>query len=109
MTQDQLIPGLGNASAQDILFNAHLLPRRSLAELSPGQRRDLHDAIVHTVREIIDGGGRNDETDLFGQRGGYVRLMDNAAAGKPCPGCGTKIQKIQYLGGACYFCPKCQV
>jgi formamidopyrimidine-DNA glycosylase len=109
LTQDQLIPGLGNASAQDILFHAHLLPRRPLSELSHGQRRDLYDAIVHTVREIIDQGGRNDEIDLFGQKGGYVRLMDSAAVGKPCPECGTKVQKIQYLGGACYFCPKCQV
>jgi len=108
LTQDQLIPGLGNASAQDILFQAHLLPRRSLSELSPGQRRDLYDAIVDTIREIIKKGGRNDETDLFGEPGGYVRLMDSAAAGKPCPECGTKIQKNQYLGGACYFCPKCQ-
>jgi formamidopyrimidine-DNA glycosylase len=109
LTQDQLIPGLGNASAQDILFHAHLLPRRPLSELSPGQRRDLYDAIVNTVHEIIHQGGRNDETDLFGQKGGYIRLMNNAAVGKPCPECGTKIQKIQYLGGACYFCPKCQV
>jgi formamidopyrimidine-DNA glycosylase len=109
LTQDQLIPGLGNASAQDILFQARLLPRRSLAEISPGQRRDLYDAIVHTVKEIIDQHGRYDETDLFGQPGGYVRLMDSASAGKPCPECGTKIQKIQYLGGACYFCPRCQV
>jgi formamidopyrimidine-DNA glycosylase len=109
LTQDQLIPGLGNASAQDILFQAHLLPRRALAELSAGQRRDLYDAIISTVQEIIDKGGRNDETDLFGQHGGYVRLMDTTAVGKPCPDCGTKIQKIQYLGGACYFCPKCQV
>lgn len=109
LTQDQLIPGLGNASAQDILFQAHLLPRRPLAELSPGQRRDLYDAIVCTVKEIADQGGRYDETDLFGRPGGYVRLMDSAAVGKPCPECGTKIQKIQYLGGACYFCPKCQV
>jgi formamidopyrimidine-DNA glycosylase len=109
LTQDQLIPGLGNASAQDILFHAHLLPRKPLSELSPGQRRDLYDAIVYTVHEIIEKGGRNDETDLFGQKGGYVRLMDNAAVGKPCPECGTKVQKIQYLGGACYFCPKCQV
>jgi formamidopyrimidine-DNA glycosylase len=109
LTQDQLIPGLGNASAQDILFHAHLLPRRPLSELSPGQRRDLYDAIVNTVHEIIEQGGRNDETDLFGQKGGYVRLMDNAAVGKPCPECGAKVQKIQYLGGACYFCPKCQV
>jgi formamidopyrimidine-DNA glycosylase len=109
LTQDQLIPGLGNASAQDILFQAHLLPRRSLSELSPGQRRDLYEAIVSTVEEIIENGGRNDETDLFGKPGGYVRLMDSHAVGKPCPDCGTKIQKIQYLGGACYFCPKCQV
>lgn len=109
LTQDQLIPGLGNASAQDILFQARLLPRRSLAELSPGQRRDLYDAIVHTVREITKKGGRYDETDLFGRPGRYVRLMDSASAGKPCPECGMRIQKIQYLGGACYFCPKCQV
>jgi formamidopyrimidine-DNA glycosylase len=109
LTQDQLIPGLGNASAQDILFRAHLLPRRALSELNPGQRRDLYDAIVDTVREIIKKGGRNDETDLFGKPGGYIRLMDSAAAGKPCPECETKVQKTQYLGGACYFCPKCQV
>ena len=109
LTQDQLIPGLGNAIAQDILFQARLLPRRALSELSQGQRRDLYDAIVDTVRDIIKKGGRNDETDLFGKPGGYVRLMDSTAAGKPCPECGTKVQKIQYLGGACYFCPKCQI
>ena len=109
LTQDQLIPGLGNASAQDILFRAHLLPRRALSDLSTGQRHDLYDSIVDTVREIIDQGGRNDEVDLFGKPGGYVRLMDSKAAGIPCLECGTKIQKMQYLGGACYFCPKCQV
>jgi formamidopyrimidine-DNA glycosylase len=109
LTQDQLIPGLGNASAQDILFQARLLPRRPLSELSPGQRRDLYDSVVYTVREIIAQGGRYDEADLFGRPGGYVRLMDSAAVGKHCPECGTKIQKVQYLGGACYFCPKCQI
>ncbi len=109
LTQDQLIPGLGNAIAQDIMFRARLLPRRPLAELNPGQRRDLYAAIVDTVREVIEKGGRNDETDLYGRPGGYVRLMDSNAAGKPCPECETTVQKIQYLGGACYFCPKCQV
>jgi formamidopyrimidine-DNA glycosylase len=109
LTKDQLIPGLGNASAQDIMFHAHLMPRRPLSELSEGQQQDLYHAIVDTVHEIIDQGGRNDETDLFGKRGGYVRLMDNTTVGKPCPECGTKIQKIHYLGGACYFCPKCQI
>jgi formamidopyrimidine-DNA glycosylase len=109
LTQDQLIPGLGNAIAQDIMFYAHLHPRRSLADLTPGQRRDLYLAITNIVSEIIDRGGRNDETDLFGKPGGYVRLMDSSAAGKPCPECGRTVEKMQYLGGACYFCPKCQV
>jgi formamidopyrimidine-DNA glycosylase len=109
LTQDQLIPGLGNAIAQDIMFNARLHPRRSLANLSPGQCRDLYAAITDTTRKVIEKGGRNDETDLFGRPGGYVRLMDNHTAGKPCPECGKMVEKMQYLGGACYFCPKCQV
>jgi formamidopyrimidine-DNA glycosylase len=108
LTQEQIIPGLGNSSAQDILFRARIGPRRALAEFSPGQRRDLYNAIVDVVGEIIAGGGRNDESDLFGQPGGYVRSMDSAAAGKPCPECGATVQKMQYLGGACYFCPNCQ-
>ncbi len=109
LTQDQLIPGLGNAIAQDILFRARLHPRHPLVDVDPAQRRALFDAITTTVREAIDRGGRSDETDLFGRAGGYVRIMDRSASGHPCPRCGTTIQKIQYLGGACYFCPSCQL
>jgi formamidopyrimidine-DNA glycosylase len=109
LTQDQLIPGLGNAIAQDIMFHARLHPRRALADLTSGQRRALYAAITDTVSEIIAKGGRNDETDLFGKPGGYERIMNSAAAGKPCPECGRTVEKMQYLGGACYFCPKCQV
>jgi formamidopyrimidine-DNA glycosylase len=109
LTQDQLIPGLGNAIAQDIMFHARLHPRRSLADLTPGHRRDLYSAITETVREAIDKGGRNDETTLFGKPGGYTRIMDSTAAGKPCPECGHTVEKMQYLGGACTICPNCQV
>ena len=57
---------------------------------------------------MTEKGGRNDEVDLLGNPGGYVRIMDSRAAGQPCPKCGRTVEKIQYLGGACYFCPKCQ-
>jgi formamidopyrimidine-DNA glycosylase len=109
LTQEQLIPGLGNAIAQDILFRAGLHPRHPLGDLGPQQRRELYDAILATIQEAIAKGGRNDEVDLHNRPGGYVRLMDSRAAGKPCPACGTVVEKIQYLGGACYFCPRCQV
>ena len=97
---------------------SHPRPRRGhsagpeviLAGRFDGDRRSaLYHAIMDTVRRVIEQGGRNDEYDLFGNRGGYVRLMDKNAAGNPCPECGTVVQKIQYLGGACYLCPACQV
>ncbi len=108
LTQEQLVPGLGNSVAQDIMFRARLHPRRSIAELSPAQRRALHDAITKTVHEVVARGGRSDELDLFGKPGGYERVMSSKTAGRPCPDCGAKIQKMAFLGGACYFCPKCQ-
>ncbi len=108
LTQDQLIPGLGNASAQDIMFNARLHPKQDITALTPGQKQILFNSLLDTVQAIIAAGGRYDEFDLFGQVGGYKRLMDKNATGQPCPVCGTSIEKISYLGGACYLCPECQ-
>ena len=108
LTQDQIIPGLGNAIAQDILFRAHLHPRHAIADLNTDQRHILYSAIVDTVGEVTEMGGRYDEYDLYNNPGGYVRKMDKNAVGRPCPECGAEIEKIQYLGGTCYFCPNCQ-
>lgn len=108
LTQDQIIPGLGNAIAQDILFRSHLHPRHPIADFSIDERKVLHNTIVSTVGEVIDKGGRYDEFDLYGQPGGYVRLMDKNAVTRPCPGCGGEVEKIQYLGGSCYVCSNCQ-
>jgi formamidopyrimidine-DNA glycosylase len=109
LTQEGLVPGVGNALAQDIRFRAWLHPRHDLAELTEHQLRTLYDETVATVAEVTEAGGRNDERDLFGNGGGYVRIMDAKAAGRPCRRCGTPVQKMQYLGGACYVCPSCQV
>ena len=108
LTQEQLIPGLGNSIAQDILFHARLHPRHSIADLDSEQRETLFQAVVSTVEQATRLGGRDDEVDLYGRPGGYVRLMDSKAVGKPCPVCGTPVEKMQYLGWACYFCPDCQ-
>lgn len=109
LTQDQLIPGLGNAIAQDILFRAGLHPKHPIAEFSQEQSQRLYHTILEVTHEVTDCGGRCDEVDLYGQPGRYVRVMDKNTARWPCRQCGTTIQKIQYLGGACYFCPQCQV
>jgi formamidopyrimidine-DNA glycosylase len=108
LTQDALIPGLGNAIAQDILLRAHLHPKYPIAKLNLEQQRALYEAIRHTVHEVIEQGGRYDEVDLFGKHGGYLRLLDSTKVGSPCPACGSEIEKMQYLGGASYYCPHCQ-
>lgn len=108
LTQDQLIPGLGNAIAQDILFHAQLHPMQEIGDLTPEQRLPLFRGEIATVHEVITQGGRYDEVDLYGSPGGYVCRMDQKSAGSPCPLCGSAIEKIQYLGGACYFCSHCQ-
>jgi formamidopyrimidine-DNA glycosylase len=108
LTQNQTIPGLGNSIAQDILFRARLHPKHAINEFSKEAKKSLHDAIIQTINDVIGGGGRYDEYDLYQNKGGYVRLMDKNALKKPCPECGGAIKKIQYLGGSCYFCPNCQ-
>ena len=109
LTQDQLIPGLGNAIAQDILFRAKLHPKHDIGDLDARQERALYDAIQQTVNDITEAGGRYDEFDLYGKPGGYARIMDKNAVGHPCPRCGGQVTKIQYLGGSCYLCVDCQV
>jgi formamidopyrimidine-DNA glycosylase len=108
LTQDQLIPGLGNAIAQDIMFRARLHPKQQIGNLSGAQVKRLHGAITATVKQAIRLGGRSDENDLFGNAGSYQRVMDRRAVGHPCPACGAKIKAMAYLGGTCYLCPVCQ-
>lgn len=108
LTQEGIIPGLGNAYCQDILFLAGIHPKRDVAGLDAAERGRLYRAILAVVNEAIAKGGRDDEHDLYGRRGGYVRRMDASMTGMPCTACGTPIVKMQYLGGACYFCPTCQ-
>ena len=103
------IHGLGNAIVQDILFTARLNPKRKIPDISGDERYRLYETINATVAEAIDLGGRYDEVDLFGNKGGYVRLMDIKSVGTPCKNCGSEIKKISYLGGACYLCPVCQL
>ena len=100
--------GIGNGYLQDVLFRAKLSPKRKVPEIASDERKRLHCAIAATMVEAIEKGGRDTEVDLYGAPGGYVPILDRRAVGRPCPNCGTPIEKISYLGGSCYLCPSCQ-
>lgn len=100
--------GIGNSYMHDILFKAKIHPKRIVADIDEMEIKNLYGAIRETMKKAVELGGRSDERDLYNNPGGYVRILDSKSKGKPCPECGGLIARIQYLGGASYFCPNCQ-
>lgn len=108
LTHEANVCGIGNGYLQDILFRAHLSPKKKVGALDESDRTLLYQAIQETLEEAVELGGRDTERTLFCEPGRYVPLLDQRAKGLPCTRCGTPIERIQYLGGSCYVCPGCQ-
>jgi formamidopyrimidine-DNA glycosylase len=108
LATEQRIPGLGNGVLQDILFNARLHPKKKSGTMTAEDRDALFNALKSTLAAMVEKGGRDTEMDLFGRPGGYRTILSKNTVAKPCPACGSIIQKEAYMGGAIYYCPACQ-
>lgn len=102
------IAGIGNVYIQDILFAAGLHPLRKIAELSSAERTTLYDAIRSQLRNALDLGGLAYEKDLYDHPGQFKDFLVGYREGKPCPVCGTLIQKIRTGSTSSFICPHCQ-
>jgi len=109
LATEQRIPGLGNGVLQEILFAAGIHPKRKVKTLRDMELAGLFNAIKSVLNQMTAQGGRDTESDLFGQPGGYCTVMSKNNAGCPCPTCGTIIRKEAYMGGSVYYCPSCQI
>jgi len=103
----QRIPGLGNGTLQDILYNAKIHPKSKVKKLSNKQIEDLFNSVKNTLKAMTEKGGRNTEKDIFGNFGGYEVILSPKTFKNQCP-CGGKINKESYLGGTIYYCLNCQ-
>lgn len=108
LATEQRIPGLGNGVLQDILWTAGVHPRRKVADLDDDARRALVEAVPTVLRRMTADGGRDTERDLLGRPGGYATVLSRRTLELPCPRCGGRVTKEQYLGGAVYVCAACQ-
>jgi len=108
LATEQRYPGLGNGVLQDILFNAKVNPRRKLETLELQEKEAIYLSVRQTLKEMINGGGRDTEKDIFGAQGNYRTILSAKTKGQPCPACGSNIVREAYLGGNIYFCPVCQ-
>ena len=109
LTDPHLLSGVGNAYSDEILHAAGLSPMLLTSKLTPEQIESLH---AHTIGILTK--WRDDliaETgDKFPEK--VTAFRDGMAAhgryGKPCPVCGTEIQRIQYADNEANYCPTCQ-
>ncbi len=106
--KDAVIVGLGNAAFMDILYRAHLHPKRKATELNTQEKKQLFQAIQQVVNERIKLGGKHQFVDLYGKQGQYIPTMGPNRKGTLCQTCHTEITKINYGGGQVYLCPICQ-
>ncbi len=97
------LDSIGNAYADEILFEASLHPKTFCRSLSHDDAVRLHDAVVKVMREAVDEVARRAEPiDVKVRDFLKVRLRD------VCPRCGARVRKAGVRGMDAYFCPHCQ-
>jgi formamidopyrimidine-DNA glycosylase len=101
------LAGLGNIYTDEALHLARLHPLILANSITAEQAIRLHAAIRRILKEGIH---RNGASIDWVYRGGdfqnHFRVYDRA--GKPCPVCGTKIQRLVVGQRGTHICPKCQ-
>lgn len=104
------IAGIGNAYVHDILFLARLHPLRQINMLSDAEIKALAKAIRDGLQPSVEVDGAFYELNIYGKPGGFTaeNLLVGYREGKPCPVCGTTIEKIKTGSTASFICPQCQ-
>jgi formamidopyrimidine-DNA glycosylase len=106
-----MVAGVGNIYADEALFYAHIHPLRRSDSLTSSEISLLHEGIVSVLTLGIEHGGTsfNDYRDLWGEAGdNYNHVHVYKQSGKPCPRCGTLIERIVIAQRSAHFCPGCQ-
>src|SRR5215216_3036551 len=111
LLNQERVAGVGNIYADEALFRAKIHPLRAVGTLRTAQIEALREAVVESLKAGIDAKGASidDYRHVDGARGSFQdRFLVHLRAGKPCPRCGTPIQKLRAAGRGTYVCPRCQ-
>jgi formamidopyrimidine-DNA glycosylase len=109
LTDPRLFSGIGNAYSDEILHRARLSPLQLTGRLSEGQSSRLFDATRAVLREWTER-LRRERGDGFPEKVTAFRegMATHGRFGRPCPDCGTSVQRIVYADNECNYCPRCQ-
>lgn len=105
------IAGIGNIYANEALFRAGIRPTRPANTLSRADAERLRKGIRDVLGEAIKVRGTTlrDYRDASGEAGGFEPLLRvYGREGKPCPVCGTPIERVVISNRSAFYCPDCQ-
>jgi formamidopyrimidine-DNA glycosylase len=109
LTDPRLFSGIGNAYSDEILHRARLSPVKHTRRLTPEETRELFDATKAVLIEWTERLRAESAGDFPAK---VTAFRDEMAVhgkyGKPCPVCGTPVQRIRYADNETNYCPRCQ-
>ena len=111
LLDQRMIAGLGNIYVDEALWAARIHPLTRARALPEEDARRLHRSLRRILRSAIEHGGSTlrDYRDARGERGAFQgRHRVYGREGKPCPRCGTKIERRAIAGRSTHLCPRCQ-
>ena len=97
------LDSLGNAYADEVLFEAGIHPKTFCRSLSHDAGLRLHGAIVKVMKEAVEEVARRGEPIEV-----KVRDFLKVRMKETCPRCGSKLRVAGVRGMDAYFCPRCQ-
>ncbi|MBK7051873.1 MAG: bifunctional DNA-formamidopyrimidine glycosylase/DNA-(apurinic or apyrimidinic site) lyase [Rhodoferax sp.] len=106
-----VVVGVGNIYACEVLFLAGIRPTRSAAGLGRGRIAKLHAAIRDVLARAVASGGSTlrDFSSAKGESGYFqLEAMVYGRAGQACRVCATPIESIRQGQRSTFFCPHCQ-
>jgi len=109
LTDPNLFSGIGNAYSDEILHEAGLSPLQLTRRLDDSQIERLYQAVQSTLR-LWSEKLREEARDGFPEKVTAFRedMAVHGRYGKPCPKCGTPVQRIVYAENEANYCPTCQ-
>jgi len=109
LTDPHLFSGIGNAYSDEILHAARLSPMKLTRSLTEPEVLRLHDATRATLLRWINR-LREQTADGFPEKvtAFHEEMAVHGRFRKPCPACGSPVQRIVYAENECNYCASCQ-
>ena len=109
LTDPRLFSGIGNAYSDEILHRAKLSPFVQTRSLSEEDLRRLQDATRATLSEWTERLRRQAGADFPEKVTAFREGMAvHGRFRKPCPVCGSPVQRIVYAENETNYCARCQ-